>query len=76
MTSKNWSNLVVILATIVLLVHALLGLVNGEIGLKGGTTLTWNAEPLSYLAIIAIEICVSAFVFWAYLIKKEPEENE
>ncbi len=44
--------------------------------LKGGETIEFDAEPLSFLAVVAIEIAVSIYVVWAFLIARDDSSNE
>jgi hypothetical protein len=44
--------------------------------LKGGETIGFDAEPLSFLAIVAIEIAVSIYVVWAFLIARDDGNKE
>ncbi|NQY19683.1 hypothetical protein [Alteromonas sp.] len=73
MNSKKWVSLI---ASIVLVGHATLGLINGELMLKGGETIEFDAEPLSFLAVVAIEIAVSIYVVWTFLIARDDSSNE
>ncbi|WP_417657146.1 hypothetical protein [Pseudidiomarina aestuarii] len=72
MDSKKWVSLI---ASLVLMGHAFLGIISGELMLKGGETISFDVEPLSFLAIVAIEITVTLYVIWAFLIKKEDTQQ-
>lgn len=67
-------NFVVLTATCFLLAHAFAGIYFKEITLKGGSTISWDEAPINFLLIVCIEIGVSLFVFWAFLINKDIED--
>lgn len=67
-----------ILAAAVLTCHAIIGLISGSLKLKGGSVITFSNEPISFLGIVTIEVAVSLYVVWAFIICPEvkPEEEE
>jgi hypothetical protein len=72
----NSHKLVSILAAIALCVHAFLGIYNGELMLKGGSDISLSSNPVSFVGIIIIEIAVSIYVIWAFVIKEEKKTKE
>jgi hypothetical protein len=75
MEGKKVENFVVLVATCFLLAHAFAGIYFQEISLKGGSTMSWEKSPISFLLIVFIEISVSLFFFWAFLIKKDVKSD-
>ncbi|MDM7861650.1 hypothetical protein QTP81_13700 [Alteromonas sp. ASW11-36] len=72
---KNSVKYVTIVGAGALLAHAGLGIYNSKITLKGGTTLTFADDTVSFILLVLIEIVVSAYVFWAFVIKEGKEEQ-
>lgn len=57
--------------------HATLGLISGEITLRGGSEIALKSDPVSFIIIIiiAIEIVASLYIFWAFFIDKEKDND-
>ncbi|MCH1918771.1 hypothetical protein L9G15_04925 [Shewanella sp. A3A] len=65
MSAKKWVSLI---ASVVLIGHAILGLIRGEILLEGGSTIEFQVEPIAFIALVSLEIAISTYVVWAFLI--------
>lgn len=55
--------------------HATLGVISGETSLRGGAEISLKSDPLSFIIIIAIEIVASLYIFWAFFIDKEKDND-
>ena len=75
MYGGNINKIVSLLAAIALMAHAFAGLYFEEIILKGGSSISWDASPINFLLIVSIEILVSIYVVWVFLIKSDDVEN-
>lgn len=74
--SKVMQNIVVLVGTLFLLCHALYSIYTGSLSLKGGSDILFAARPVAFSLIAFIEIAVSIYVFWAFLIKKPVIRND
>lgn len=72
----NSHKFVSILAAIALFIHAFIGIYNGELLLKGDSDISLNSDPVSFVAIVVIEMAVAIYVVWAFVIKEEKTTEE
>lgn len=75
MYGSNLNKIVSLLAALVLIAHAVVGLYFQEIYFKGGSSISWDTSPINFLLIVGIEITVSIYVVWVFLIKSDEDEN-